>query len=210
MGLIDQAQERKNPFEKRVATKTGDESSKILQASALISVANKVLDLNSLPAKSKKRFSDCRTRLGDASWLLHQLLGNVDEAIWSNMVGCAIEGQEKTIQHSQPNGTWKVVDYEVDIRRDKANNERLYLVAKWIDVDNQQDLHYQNGAPSVNLNISAPELPKELIAALSTKGGNDEELKGLLKELIGAMANKPQPSQPKVEFPPNFDDIIPE
>ena len=209
MGLIDQAQEMKSPFENRTKVKASDKAPRIMQSSLLISVANDVLDLNTLPAKSKKKFSGYRTRIGDASWRLTELLGNVDEHIWSNMVGCTIEGQEKTFQHSQPNGTWKMIGYEVDIKRDKANDERLFLAAEWVDADNQQDLNYQNGAPSVNVNIASPKIPKEILSALSSKGGGDDELKGLLKDLISAMAGNLSPETERDNVPSNFDDIIP-
>jgi|18_taG_2_1085343.scaffolds.fasta_scaffold10681_2 hypothetical protein len=207
MGLIDQAQERKTPFESRSTQTPDDGTSKIMQSTVLLDVANQVLSLNSLPPKSKKRCANFRKKIGDTSWLLSGLMGNVDQAIWSNMVGKAIEGQEKTILHSQPNGTWKISDYEVDIRRDKANDERLFLATQWVDLDNKPELQYQNGAPAVNVNISSPEVPKELLKALSSKGGNDEELKGLLKQLIGAMASNAVTTTAP-QLPPEADSLM--
>ena len=206
MGLIDQAQERKSPFESRSVQAADDGTSKIMQSNVLLEVANQVLSLNSLPAKAKKRCACFRTKLGDSSWRLTELLGQVDKSIWSNMVGRTIEGHEKTIIHSQPNGTWKICNYEVDIRRDKANDERLFLATQWVDIDDQPELQYQNGAPAVNVNIKSPELPKEVLAALGNKGGNDEELKGLLKDLIGAMAAQNQPKPASDPLPPSFDE----
>ena len=206
MGLIDQSQEKKSPFENRTTQKPDDGTSRIMQSTVLLEVANQVLSLNTLPPKSKKRCANFRKKIGDTSWLLSGLMGNVDVSIWSNMVGKAIEGHEKTILHSQPNGTWKISDYEVDIRRDKANDERLFLATEWVDTDNQPELQYQNGAPAVNVNVKTPELPKEVLAALSAKGGNDDELKGLLKDLIGAMAAQNQPKPASEPLPSSFDE----
>ena len=83
----------------------------------------------------------------------------------------------------------------------------MFLATQWVDIDNKPELQYQNGAPAVNVNISSPELPKELLAALSAKGGNDDELKGLLKDLIGAMAGQNQNAPSPEPVPPSFDDI---
>lgn len=210
MGLIDQAQERNNVFQSNTPTATVKDNPKIMQASLLLSIANKVLDMNLLPTKAKKRCANNRTRLSDANWRLESLLGIIDEDNMVTMIGRCLEGQEKTILHSQPNGTWKVVDYEADIRRDPKGEERLFLAVKWVDIDNKAELQYQNGAPSVNVNITSPELPKELLAALSKKGGNDNELKGLLKDLIGAMAKQNQSTVNPDPIPPAFNDHIPE
>lgn len=207
MGLIDQAQEKNNPFHSPQGASENKDEPKIMQAALLLTIANKVLQLNSLPAKSKKRCANHRNRLADSNWRLSGLLGKIDEANWSNAVGRCLEGQEKTILHSQPNGTWKISEYEVDIRRDESGQERLFLAAQWVDVDNEPDLHYQNGAPAVNVNISSPELPKELLAALSSKGGNDEELKGLLKQLIGTMASNAATTTAP-QLPPEPDSLM--
>jgi len=207
MGLIDQAQEKKNLFQSNAPKAPAKNDPKIMQAAMLLSIANKVLDLNALPAKATKRCANSRTRIADANWRLTGLLGKVDEASWANAVGKCIEGQEKTILHSQPNGVWKISNHEVDIRRDDDGKERLFLATRWVDIDNQPDLQYQNGVPSVNVNISSPEIPKELLTALSSKGGNDEELKGLLKDLIGAMASNAATTTAP-QLPPEPDSLM--
>jgi hypothetical protein len=97
---------------------------------------------------------------------------------------------EKNITQSQPNGDWRVCEYEVDLKKDSAKEECVMLVVKWIDASNQQDLQYSNGVPAMNVNINNSGLDKEVLEALTSKSesSSDEELKDLLKSLIGVMA----------------------
>ena len=193
MGLFTELEdERKSKRLTSMKSKNeeADEESKVLQASELVSVVRKVLDLNQVDAKSRKVFKGYRSRLKDAKWQLHNFLGNVTASQFSNQVGMCLEGMEKNITQSHPNGDWRVCEYEVDLKKASAKEECVMLVVKWIDASNQQDLQYSNGVPAMNVNINNSGLDKDVLEALTSKSesSSDEELKDLLKSLIGVMA----------------------
>lgn len=166
------------------------EQGMILQSNELISIVRQVLDLNQLDAKTRKTWKHHRSRLRSAKWELAHTLGNVSAALFANQIGLCLEHMEKNIGHSQGNGQWKLAEYEVDIRNDSNNMESVMLACKWVDALNQEDLQYHNGAPSMNINVKAQALPQEVIEAITAKGdsSDDTELKSLLKDLIGVMA----------------------
>lgn len=185
MSLFEEAAKERDPF-----GITGEKASKndtisyLNQTSALLNILNAELSSKKISAKSATKFKGFRTRYGDCSWCLHQLQGAVTEAIWQSNVEASIKGMLKTIQNSQPNGTWKVLEYDVKIENDKAGVERIFLVVKFVDAENADDLHYANGVPSTIINVKNNPVSAELIEALAKRGGGDDELKELLKALL--------------------------
>ena len=132
-----------------------------------------------------------RTRLADSSWPLHNLQGKVTEPTWGNMVNATIAGMAKTIRNSQPNGDWKVLEFDTKIDHDTANIERLYVVVKFVDVDNNVELEYRNGAPvTTTVNVQTNPIPTELVEALTNRQTDDSRLAGLIEQLVGAIAEK--------------------
>ena len=193
MGLFDDLENERKKNVLRPNTKTIDSEEKesiILQAGELVSILRKVIDLNMLDAKGKKQFKDYRSRLRDAKWQLHNALGTTTPSNYAWSIAKCLEAMEKNILQSQPNGEWKVLDYDVDIRKDNGGDECVMLVVKFVDVTDSEDLQYQNGQPAMNINIRNGGLGKDVMEALKSKGdsSDDGELKDLLKNLIAVMA----------------------
>tara|TARA_A100001515_G_C4576068_1_gene211396 strand:+ start:478 stop:1185 length:708 start_codon:yes stop_codon:yes gene_type:complete len=195
MSLLEQAQKKRNVFAKEIEAPTGSGKTEwINQTPDLIRILNQVLELQVIPAKTKKQWAKNRTRIGDCRWELPNTQGKVSEHIWANMVGKSLEGMLKTIQHSQPNGDWKISDYEVDVRRDDSSVECIMLAVQFIDAENQPDLMYRNGVPeTMNINVNTGGLSDDVVKVLKSKSTDDSELKDLLKQLIGTMASNAAP-----------------
>lgn len=170
---------------------------RILQPSILLNNLRSFFDGEKIPTKTRKSWLKNRTRLMDAKWTLGNIIGNCDAEIWLNVCKAVRDFHIKTINNSQPNGEWKIAEYEADIARDDKGQEIIQLAVLWIDALNNIDMQYVNGipAPQVNINNSIPE---ELIRAMndmakSDRGTGDVELKELLKGLIAVMAKNQQP-----------------
>jgi|TARA_R110000744_G_scaffold66792_4_gene136459 hypothetical protein len=193
MGLFSELEDErrsKRPTTSKVAQGVAVKEDMILQASELILLVRQVVDLNQIDAKSRKLWKNNRARLKDAKWQLHNSLGNVSESIFTNQIGMCLEGMAKNIRQSQPNGDWRISEYEADIKKDAGGDECVILVVKWIDASDQEDLQYHNGVPAMNVNIKNGGLSKEALEAITSKSesSSDEELKSLLKGLIGVMS----------------------
>lgn len=187
MSLFEEAAKERDPFGLTGETASkNDTISYINQTAALLNILNAELSSKKISGKSATKFKGHRTRYGDCSWCLHQLQGAVTEAVWQSNVAASIKGMLKTIRNSQPNGDWKVLEYDVKIENDAANVERIFLVVKFVDAENADDLHYANGVPSTIINVKNNPVSAELIEALSKIGnsGGDDELKELLKRLL--------------------------
>lgn len=189
MSLLEQAS---NKGRKATPVDIDGEEAKhrVLNPSVLVRVLNQVTDANQAPKAARKKWSANRTRLGDCSWVLENILGNVTEPIWANIVGKSLEGMLKTIKNSQPNGDWRISEYEADIKRDADGNERLMFAVLWVDSINEPDLKYNNGQPQVNVEVKTPQIPDEVLKAIANRGNTDGDgdLKDLLKGLISVMA----------------------
>ena len=193
MGLFSELEDErrsKRPTTSKVAQGVAVKEDMILQASELILLVRQVVDLNQIDAKSRKLWKNNRARLKDAKWQLHNSLGNVSESIFTNQIGMCLEGMAKNIRQSQPNGDWRISEYEADIKKDAGGDECVILVVKWIDASDQEDLQYHNGVTAMNVNIKNGGLSKEALEAITSKSesSSDEELKSLLKGLIGVMS----------------------
>ena len=190
MSLFEEVERAKNPF---VGTKTLEDGTKkatfINQTSSLLSILNEIISSEKLPTKKAKECKDFRNKLGDCSWPLHNLQGKVNEQTWQSIVQSAIQGMLKTIRNSQPNGEWMLMDYEVKIDFAPDGVERLYLVVKFVDVDNTEELLYRNGVPiTTTVNVNTSPIAPEIVEALSSKNTDDGELKELIKQLVVAMS----------------------
>jgi hypothetical protein len=190
MSLIAQMEASKIN-QRRGAAEATESEHKILQPAMLMRILNEALDTKCLPKKTTKKWSSYRSRLKDTSWPLQSLLGTVTEEIWTNICEASIAAMLKNVIHSQPNGDWRLCQYEADIRRNRDGDEMIMVVVKWMDANNKNDLTYSNGVPSsVNVNVNTSPLAPEILDALKERGNNssDDELKGLLKGLISVMA----------------------
>ena len=168
--------------------KEDDAGKKLMQSADLLSIANEIIDRNKISAKDRKSWKKHRKRLYDVYWSLGSLLGKATAANFAGIVAASLAHFEKSCKHTQPNGDWKIFDHEADVRT-SGGTEQLVLAVQFVDALNGADLHYNNGQPSVNVNVTAPAIPDELIAALK-HGSGDDELKVLLKQFVGVMAQK--------------------
>lgn len=174
---------KKNP------TEDTEEESRIIQVSQFMKIARQVLDLRLLDKKTINKMKSHRFRLKSTNWHLESLIGHATETIFSNMCGMVVEGWLKTINHSQSNGDWQLAEYEITLGKDGDGLDIMLVGARFIDVLDKQDLTYNNGVPSsFNVNVTTPTIPDELITALGSRSTGDDELKELLKQLIGTMA----------------------
>jgi hypothetical protein len=185
--LIDQAESKKGYVGSREAA--NDTDKKIMQASDLVGIASDICERNSIEPKQRKQWAKHRKRIHDVYWPLGSLLGKATAKNFAGIVAASLAHFDKTCKHVQPNGDWKICDYEIDIR-DSSKGERLVMAVQFVDALNEPDLNYHNGQPAVSVNITAPSIPDELVAALKSRGSGDDELKELLKQFVGVMAKK--------------------
>jgi len=192
MSLFEEAKQAKNPFGERARPKQkSDDIPMINQTSLLLRVVNDVFSEQQLSPAQSANCEGYRTRLADSSWPLHNLQGNVTEPTWANMLNATIAGMDKTIRNSQPNGSWKIIEYESKIDHDSDKVERLFIVVKFVDVDNNQDLEYRNGAPvSTTVNVQTSPIPQEVVDALTNRQTDDSHLAGMIEKLVEAIASK--------------------
>ena len=192
MSLFDEAKKAKNPFGERTKPKSNEsEIPTINQTSLLLRVVNDVFGEQQLTDAQGSNCEGYRTRLADSSWPLHNLQGNVTEPTWANMLNATIAGMTKTIRNSQPNGDWKLLEFESKIDHDSDKVERLFIVVKFVDVDNNEDLQYRNGAPvATTVNVQTNPIPQEVVDALTNRQTDDSQLAGMIEKLVEAIASK--------------------
>jgi hypothetical protein len=165
----------------------------ILHANELIEQMKDVLEGFKVSKGDRKAAVDggYRTRAHWATYTLKHVQNYVSARIWNNMVVASLEGMHKTIVNAQPNGDWKIMEYEVDTKVDGDGEQQLCYGCQWVDMANQEDLFYRDGHPAINVSVSS-QLPPELVEALAAKGAStdDGELKTLLTRLIEVMLQK--------------------
>ena len=115
---------------------TRDGPPMIIQSTQFMSVLRKVLDDRILDKKTQKEWKDYRNQIKKAHWPLAGLTNKVDSELWTNMCEAALTSMIKHIHNSQPNGEWKLGEYEVDIRPNPNGDESIILACKWIDANN--------------------------------------------------------------------------
>jgi hypothetical protein len=189
MSLFEEAEKNKNPFGLPKVNEAKEKNvAYINQTSILLKVLNEVCSEQLLSKEKKKQCSEHRSRIGDCSWTLSNLQGNVTAPTWANMVNAAIAGMLKTIRNSQPNGEWSLLEFDTKINADDANIERLFFVAKFVDLENDSDLTYRNGVPvTTTVNVNSAPIAPELIEAIAAKTTDDSDLKDMIKQLVVAL-----------------------
>tara|TARA_A100001391_G_scaffold197181_2_gene176844 strand:- start:40 stop:693 length:654 start_codon:yes stop_codon:yes gene_type:complete len=192
MSLIDEAQRNAIRFPMAFSEKasTKDKRMFIVQANELTNILKDEMESLIIDKKARKEFSSYRTQLKTAQWRLSGILNHVDEPLYREQIGKTYEGLLKSITLRQPNGSWKVIDYEVDIRPNAGGEDSIMLAVKFVDIKNETDLKYKNGVPVVDVNVDIGNSNKELIEAIKAQGANsnDQELKDLMKQFIAVMA----------------------
>ena len=141
-----------------------------------------------------------RTRLSDKDrWAIPNLLNSVTEANFYNMVTRQAWGIREDIIRPQPNGDWQPVAFRfLEVIDERQNIPYLHMVVQWLDLNNETDIRYANGAP-----VSGPTVNvhndnsgyKELADAIQSKDSSNDQLIGLLTKLIAEREN----SEPVVE-----------
>lgn len=193
MSLIDQAaakRPRNTVFNETAGARSTPKM--IIQSTELLSIMRSVFDDEMLDKKTKKEWSDYRKKLKTQRWTLAGTLNAVHEELWTSMMHATLAAMVKNINNSQPNGDWKLYDYEVDIRTGHDDVQAIILAAEWVDSRNEQDLRYANGVPAVDVHVDVSNSNQELIEALMNKQGssNDEELKDMMKKFMEVMTNQ--------------------
>jgi hypothetical protein len=181
---------------KKEDKKETDEESKVLQVSEFLKIVRQVFDLQLIDKKTVNKNKENRFRFQKVQWDIQGLLGNLTPSLFALKCANTIEGMLKNINHSQGNGDWRMAEYEVALDKDGDGLEVIVVGAKFVDLINQPDLQYQNGIPAANVNVSVKSeaIPKEVLSALSERSTDDDELKGLLKQLITVMASDTTPT----------------
>tara|TARA_R110000744_G_scaffold157490_1_gene273318 strand:+ start:47 stop:676 length:630 start_codon:yes stop_codon:yes gene_type:complete len=123
-------------------------SRKLTDPSVLIATASRMIAKVSVEANAENR-----TRTLIARWHVSNLLSAIDEATWFNMVSATLDGQKKTLNNMQSNGSWQPCGFEAEIREFEGEAV-LMLGVKWTDENGGDDVVYQNGAPVVNVNVT--------------------------------------------------------
>jgi hypothetical protein len=122
------------------------------------------------------------------------ILNLADAERWRSMVDAELRGQLKTINNAQQSPGWKVLDYEVDVNPDINGTNHLTIAVKWVDTNNLPNTKYNNGQPSISVDVTQT-MPKEVIEALTNKSGGGaipEELVSVLKEMAIAIRSQTQ------------------
>ena len=189
MSLFEEAEKNRNPFGLPKVNEAKEKNiAYINQTSILLKVLNEICSEQLLSKEKQKQCSDHRSRIGDCSWTLSNLQGTVTAPTWANMVNAAVAGMLKTIRNSQPNGEWSLLKFDTKIKSDDANIERLFFVAKFVDLDNESDLTYRNGVPvTTTVNVNSAPIAPELIEAIASKTTDDSDLKDMIKQLVVAL-----------------------
>ena len=188
MSLIDKASRSKSPYKMMLTEKASveDNDSYIIQPTILMDILNDEMEKMCMDKKSKKEFSGYRTQLKKSEWKLKGMLNHVDDTIYRDQINKTIEGMLKHIKLVQPNGDWVLLEYEVDIRHNKSNDQAVMLAANFVDSRNEQDMRYQNGVPAVDVKVDVTGNNRELIEAIQAQGANstDSGLQDLMKQFL--------------------------
>ena len=194
MSLLDQAAKNVSPYKLMMAESASknDETKFIIQPNILMDILKDEMNNRLIDKKMKKEYSGYRTRLKTAEWRLAGMLNYVDEDIYRVQIGKTIESMLKHIKLVQPNGEWILLEYEADIRKNKAGDQAIMLAANFVDAKNEEDMRYQNGVPMVDVKVDVSNSNKELIEAINAQGlsaqnAGDPEVKALLMKLTELM-----------------------
>ena len=194
MSLLDQAAKNVSPYKLMMAESASknDETKFIIQPNILMDILKDEMNNRLIDKKMKKEYSGYRTRLKTAEWRLSGMLNYVDEDIYRVQIGKTIESMLKHIKLVQPNGEWILLEYEADIRKNKAGDQAIMLAANFVDAKNEEDMRYQNGVPMVDVKVDVSNSNKELIEAINAQGlsaqnAGDPEVKALLMKLTELM-----------------------
>ena len=134
---------------------------KVTDPTVLITIANRMVNKVKVDENPEHRSKEMIAR-----WRVSNLLSAVDEATWHNMISAALDGQRKTLLNIQPNGDWQPSESEVEIR--EVDNEAVLLLGiRWTDERGEEDVQYHNGAPAVNVNVTAKTEPQNNDATLA-------------------------------------------
>jgi len=194
MSLLDQAAKNVSPYKLMMGESANkkDETKFIIQPNVLVDILKDEMNNRLIDKKMKKEFSGYRTRLKTAEWRLSGMLNYVDEDIYRVQIGKTIESMLKHIKLVQPNGDWVLLEYEVDIRHNKSNDQAIMLAANFVDSRNEQDMRYQNGVPAVDVKVDVTGNNRELIEAIQAQGGGSDnsELIATLNRFVDAMTPK--------------------
>lgn len=164
----------------------------IMRHSELISILERTLgDLRLQPLEYKKiKSQGFRERAKRAKWRLSELLGYVDDPIWSSMVRSVYDGQIKNINNSQMNGDWRLAEHEIELAPDAAGDDSMILYTLYVDIAGQNDLGYRDGKAVDSIDVNVHQAPSqsspELTAVLDRLVRVQEKQAGISNKDNGA------------------------
>ena len=161
-----------------------------------------------LEIKNEEELPPYRESLSDKSrWAIPNLLNNVTEAGFYNMVVNLAAGHREDLIRPQPNGDWQPVGFRfVEVMDDAQNIPYLHLVIRWMDLKNAEEIKYHAGAPvtspTVNVHNDNGSF-RQLADAIQNKDSSNEKLMDMLAKLLleRGVAESSHPEPTKTEPP---------
>jgi len=121
-------------------------------------------------------------------WSIPNILNNVTEIQFHNMVTQQAWGTRTDIVRPQPNGDWQPIAYRfVELLDENDNTPYMHLVIRWMDLNGKTDIEYINGAPSKSTTVNVQNNNDEirgLVDNIMAKDANNDQLIGLLTQLV--------------------------
>lgn len=147
-----------------------------------------------------------RVRVTDkARWAVPNLLNNVTEVQFYNMVTNQAWGLNRDINRPQPNGDWQPVEFRfLEVLDFHQNIPYLHMVVRWMDLNNETEIKYANGAPLPATNVTVQTdsgISDRIAKALEDRGTNNDQLTALLTQLLSDRHAGPAKAEPVAAEP---------
>lgn len=201
MSLVEQAlKQHGRPRGSPVIEEVTPERVTIGTKEDLVRIALDEMASERLPEEERQRCASHRTFLTSWSCAVQTRIGHVDEDTWRFQVRAAIAGAIDNHTSSQPNGRWKLADFDAAfderlhtrevyikgsqdpmtgvVKTERIAQKRGYLVValKLVDILGARDIEYHLGKPVAIQTASAgvdPELLAKFAAAFERLDGDN-------------------------------------
>ena len=129
----------------------------------------------------------------------------VTEVQFYNMVTNQAWGLNRDINRPQPNGDWQPVEFRfVEVLDFHQNIPYLHMVVRWMDLNNETEIKYANGAPLPATNVTVQTdsgISDRIARALEDRGTNNDQLTALLTQLLSDRHAGPVKAEPVAAEP---------
>jgi len=135
-----------------------------------------------------------RTRLMDANFPLENLTRSGEhqgctEKTWRSMIRATVSGFRYTLNNSQGNGEWQVLQYDHQVIAGLDGVERLFLIVQFLDMNDGEDIKYRNGVEAINLEVKST-VSDELVEALAGFKSGDDQQSALMTQLLQMLVDE--------------------